>query len=201
MDAEVVGLPDQTKRQAKNFLAFLVVEFGEDGFQVDGFAAARVGMPAARNQGGQLFDAGFVEAEGFGGFAHGRFGLHGADGGDKGNPVGAVGAAHVMEHFIAAAAAKIEVNIGQTGARGVEESFEQQSVGDRIDGGDAQRVGDQRIGDAAACADGHGRFPRIAHHIGHHQEERREAVAVNCRQFVSEAGFVIWGWRFVRRAA
>ena len=90
--------------------------------------------------------------------------------------IGAVGSPHVIKHPVAAAAAKIEVDVGQVGAGGVQKALEQQAVGDRIDVGDAGAVGDQRVGHAAAGVDRHAGPAGKTGDVGHDQEQRRIAA-------------------------
>jgi hypothetical protein len=76
-----------------------------------------------RREGAERLARRRVQAECFGRLAYGRFWLHGADGGDQGDAVWAVGAADVLQHFVAAAAAKVEVYVGQAGAGRIEETL------------------------------------------------------------------------------
>ncbi len=56
----------------------------------------------------------------------------------------------VLDHLAAAAHAEVDVDVGHADALGIEEALEQQVVAQRVDVGDAQRVGDQRAGGRAA---------------------------------------------------
>ena len=80
-----------------------------------------------------------------------RFGFDGAEGDDLGHPVAAPLVGGVAQHLAAAAVVEVDVDVGHRRALGVEEPLEQQPVLDRVDVGDAQRVGHQRTGGRAAA--------------------------------------------------
>jgi hypothetical protein len=75
-----------------------------------------------------------------------RFGLDGAEGDDLGDAITAPFVRGIAEHFAAAAVVEVDVDVGHRRAFGVEEPLEQQPVGNRVDVGDAERVGHQRSG-------------------------------------------------------
>ena len=58
---------------------------------------------------------------------------------------------HVLHHALAAVHREVDVDVGHRLAARVEEALEQQVVADRVDVGDAQRVGHQRAGGRAAA--------------------------------------------------
>ncbi len=72
------------------------------------------------------------------------------EGDDLGHLVLAVFVDGVFDHLRAAVVGVVEVDVGHGDAAGVEEAFEDEAVGDGVDAGDAQRVGHQRPGAAAA---------------------------------------------------
>ena len=69
--------------------------------------------------------------------------LHGAEGDDLRDVRAAVLARDVLDDLAAAALAEVDVDIRQRHALGIQESFEDQVVGDRIDVGDPQAVRDE----------------------------------------------------------
>jgi hypothetical protein len=57
----------------------------------------------------------------------------------------------VVDHAVASVHAEVDVEVRHRHAFGIEEAFEQQAVAQRIEIGDAERVGDQRTGAGAAA--------------------------------------------------
>ncbi|MNZ46233.1 hypothetical protein D3C78_639110 [compost metagenome] len=86
--------------------------------------------------------------------AHHRLGRHGAEGDDLAHRVAPVGTGHVVDDPVAAFHAEVDVEVGHGNPLGVEETFEQQVVGQRVEVGDLQYVGHQRAG-ARAPAGAH----------------------------------------------
>ncbi len=68
---------------------------------------------------------------------------HGAEGDDLADLVPPVLLGNVLDHLLAAVLAEVHVDIGHGDPLGVEEAFEKQVVGDRVDIGDPDGVGDQ----------------------------------------------------------
>ena len=64
-----------------------------------------------------------------------------AEGDDLRDAVGAVFAAHVVDHLVAAVLAEVDVEVRHRHALGVQEALEQQAEADRIEVGDGQRPG------------------------------------------------------------
>ncbi len=109
-----------------------------------------------------------------------RLGLDGAEGDHLGDPVAAPLVGGVAHHLAAAAVVEVDVDVGHRRALGVEEPLEQQPVLDRVDVGDAQRVGDQRTGGrTAAGADPDVHRPRVVDQVGDDEEVRREALVAD----------------------
>ena len=77
-------------------------------------------------------------------------GFESSERGDLRDPVGAVFIFDILNDLGPAADAKIDVDIGHRLALGIEETFEQQDMADRIEIGDAQRVSHQTSGRRAA---------------------------------------------------
>ena len=78
--------------------------------------------------------------------AHHRLGRHGTKGDDLAHRVAPVLVGHVVNHPITAVHAEVDVEVGHGDPLGVEEALEQQVVGQRIEIGDLQHIGDQRAG-------------------------------------------------------
>ncbi len=86
----------------------------------------------------------------------------------------------IAHHLAAAAVVEVDVDIGHRGAFGVEEPLEQQPVRNRVDVGDAQRVGHQRAGRrAAARADPDVDRPCIVDQVGDDQEVGRKTLVAD----------------------
>ena len=77
--------------------------------------------------------------------------LQGAEGDDLRHLLAAVFLLHVVDHFVAAVLAEVDVEVRHRDALGIEEALEQQPEADRIEVGDGERVGDQRAGAGAAA--------------------------------------------------
>src|SRR5262245_41798252 len=58
----------------------------------------------------------------------------------------------VTENAVALVPGKIEVDVGRILSLRIEKTLEQESRGERVDVGNAERVGDDRVGDGAAAA-------------------------------------------------
>ncbi|MNQ31510.1 hypothetical protein D3C85_448860 [compost metagenome] len=103
--------------------------------------------------------------------AHHRLGRHGAEGDDLAHRVAPVGLGHVVDHPVTAVHAEVDVEVGHRHPLRVEETFEQQVVGQRVEVGDLQHVGNQRAGTrAAAGADRHAVVLRPLDEVHHDQE-------------------------------
>ena len=73
-----------------------------------------------------------------------RLGFNGAEGDHLGHPVLTPLVGGVAHHLAATTVVEVDIDVGCRRTLGVEESLEQQAVRDRVDVGDAQRVGHQR---------------------------------------------------------
>ena len=103
-------------------------------------------------------------------------GLDRAERGDLRDLVLAPPLGHVADDLAAPALVEVDVDIGHRDALGVEEPFEDQPVRDRVEVGDAHRVGDQRAGRrATARADRDALALGPLDEVGDHQEVGREA--------------------------
>ncbi len=186
VEAGMVGAADEAVGQPDNLALVNVGDGRQHVLNRLRGAAARVGVPAMGEDGDQGGERRVGQAVGLACLAHGRARLERVHRADQGHTVVAIGTADVVEHLVAPAAAKVQVDVGRAAARGAKEALEQQVVGHGINGGDAQAVGQQRVGDAAAGADRDVGPPRKAHQIGHQQEERRVAIVGNGRRLLRQ---------------
>ena len=82
--------------------------------------------------------------------AHRRLRRHRAVGDDLADAIATVFLRDVVDHLVAADHAEVDVEVRHRHTFGVEEAFEQQVVADRVEVGDAERVGDKRTRARAA---------------------------------------------------
>ncbi len=79
-----------------------------------------------------------------------RLGRQGAEGRDLRHAGGAVALLDVVDDTVAAVLAEVDVEVGHRHPLRIEEALEQQVVAQRVEVGDAQRIGHQRAGARAA---------------------------------------------------
>ncbi len=91
-----------------------------------------------------------VVAEHPGGVAGGRARRHLAEGDDLRDALAAVLVGDVADHPLASAHREVDVDVGHRLAAGVEEALEEETVGQRVEVGDLERVGHDRAGGRAA---------------------------------------------------
>src|SRR5581483_3691555 len=104
-----------------------------------------------------------------------RLRLQRAEGGDLRDFVGAVFLLDVADDLIAPADAEIDVDIGHRFALGVEKALEQQTVSDRIEVGDLERIGDEASRRRAAARPHRDAVVlRVIDEVGNDQEIARE---------------------------
>ncbi len=102
------------------------------------------------------------------------------EGGDLPDGVMPVFVADVVDHVLAFAHAEVDVEVGHRHALRVQEAFEEQAVGEGVEVGDAQRVGDQRAGARATSgADGDVRLLRPTDEVLDDQEVAGEAHRID----------------------
>ncbi len=82
---------------------------------------------------------------------------------------------------------EIKVDVGHRNAVGVEETLEDQSIFERVDQGDAQRVGDYRAGRGSACVVPDALLLGIAAEIPHDQEIGIETHFMDDAELVVQA--------------
>ena len=101
---------------------------------------------------------------------------HRAERRDLRHPVGAVFLLHVLDHAVAAVLAEVDVEVRHRHALGIQEALEQQAVAQRIEIGDAERIGDERAGAGAASRpDRHAVALRPVDEVGDDQEVAGES--------------------------
>ena len=118
-----------------------------------------------------------------------RLRLEHVEGDDLGHPVAAVPLDHVLDDLVAPVVGEVDVHVGHGLAAGVQESLEDQPVTHRIDGRDAETVGDQGRGRRAA-AGSHRDAPvlRVPDEVPHHQEVAGELHLLDDAELVVEPG-------------
>ena len=125
-------------------LVHLRVGFVE-GLQVgrDLQRAAQRHLELHRDQLGDLVDVLVRHAHDAADVAHGGAGGHGAEGDDLRDMVAAVFFVDVVDDFLAALVAEVDVKVGHRDALGVQKAFKDEAVADRVNVGDADAVGGQ----------------------------------------------------------
>ena len=125
---------------------------------------------------GEAVAAAVVEAEHAGGVAGRRARRHLAEGDDLGDRLAAVLLADVADHPLAPADREVDVDVRHRFAPGVEEALEDQALGERVEVGDLEHVGDDRARRrAAAGADGDAVLLGVADEVPDDQEVGGEA--------------------------
>ena len=125
---------------------------------------------------GETIAASVVEAEHASRVARRRPRRHLAEGDYLGNRLAAVFLADVADHPLAPAHREVDVDVGHRFAARVEEALEQQIVGQRVEVGDVERVGDDRARRrAAARADRDAVLLGVADEVPDDQEVGGEA--------------------------
>ena len=131
---------------------------------------------ARRHELGQLVTHRVGAVEHAGGVLDGGLRLDRPVGDDLADPLLAVLLRHVADDLAAAAVVEVDVDVGHGDALGVEEPLEDQAVRQRVEVGDAHRVGGQRAGGrATAGADADALVLGPVDEVGDHEEVPREA--------------------------
>ena len=111
--------------------------------------------------------------------------LDGAVGDDLRDPLFAVFLGRVTDHVAAAALIEVEVDVGHRDALGVEEPLEDEAVYQRVEFGDAERVGDDRAGRRTpARADPDALAAGVGTEVGDDEEVAREPHLADHVEFV-----------------
>ena len=121
----------------------------------------------------------------------------GDDVGDLRGVVAAVAVVDVLDRLLAQVRFDVDVDVGRPVALGRQEPFEQQLVGHRVDGGDAQCVADRRVGRRSPALAQDVVLPAEPGDVVHHQEVARELQRLDDFQLVLDLG--VGPWRAVGR--
>ena len=114
--------------------------------------------------------------------------LHRPEGDDLADRVTTVLVTHVLDHLTPALVAEVDIDVGHRDPLGIEESFEEESVLDRVQVRDLKRIGHQRPRRGpSAGPDGDTLFARPANEIPGNEEIARIPRLHDDRQFVVEA--------------
>ena len=93
---------------------------------------------------------------------------------------------HPADDLVAAVGVEVDVDVGCALAASVEEALEEQVVADRVDGGDAEQVGDDAVGRRTApCAANAAGFG-FGHHLVYDEEELGQFESTDDQQFFGE---------------
>ena len=98
----------------------------------------------------------------------------------------AVAAVDVLDHLLATLGLEVDVDVGRGGPFGREKALEDQVVGQRVDGGDAQQEGHQRVGGRAAALAADALPARKAHDVPDDQEVVGQPQLPDHRQLVRQ---------------
>ena len=149
-------------------------------------------LGAGRDRLRDLVDEAVRQAEDAADVAHHRLRRHRPEGDDLRDLVLAVLPAHVLDHLAAPVHAEVDVDVGHVDAFGVEEALEEEVVRERIDVGDAHRVGDERAGRGAAPgADRDAVVLRVFDEVPDHEEVAGEAHGLDDVDLALEAVLVL----------
>ena len=144
-----------------------------------------------RDGGDEAVHGGIGDAEDAPDVAQHGFGGHGAVGGDLRDALCTVFFRDVFDDFVAAFHAEVHVEVRHGDAFGVQEAFEEEVVGERVEVGDFQGVGDEGAGTRAASgADGDVLVFRPLDEVGDDKEVAGEAHLVDDAEFDVKAGVV-----------
>ena len=166
-----ISTPSSSKSQAKR--------------AVQGQVAGDIGRVAGIERLGQPVDGIGREAERLGDLAHRRAGAVGDDGADHGGVVLAVAGVEVLDDLLAAVDVEVDVDVRQR-ARLVDEALEEELVGDRVDLGDAQAVGHDRVTGAPPPLADDLAAPRELHQVPDDEEELGQVGAVDDVELVRQ---------------
>ena len=125
-------------------------------------------------------------------------GCHGAERDDLHNTVTAVLAHDVVDDLLASLEAEIHINIGHGDSLGIQESLKEQIVAERIEVGDAQRVGhDRTCRRASSRTYRNPVIPRKFNIVPHNKEIIHEPHVPDRLQFVGQSVFDLFRDRMI----
>ena len=125
------------------------------------------------------------EAERLGHLAHGRACPVGDDRADHRRVIGAVAFVEVLDHLLAAVDVEVDVDVGQR-PRLVDEALEEELVRDRVDLGDAEAVGHDRVAGAPPPLADDPAFAGELHQVPDDEEELGEVRALDDIELVGQ---------------
>ena len=134
---------------------------------------------------GQRVDPLGREAERLGHLAHCGARPVRDDRADHGGVIGAVAGVEVLDHLLAPVHVEVDIDIGQR-ARLVDETLEEELVLDRVDLGDAQAVGHDRVAGAPPPLADDPALASELHQVPHDEEELGEVGAVDDVQLMGQ---------------
>ena len=134
--------------------------------------------------------------ERLGHLAHRASSSVGDDGADHGGVIGAVLGVEVLDHLLAPVDVEVDVDVGQR-ARLVDEALEEELVLDRVDLGDAEAVGHDRVAGAPPSLADDVVRARELHEVPHDQEELGEVGPIDDLELVGELAQRALGNRLV----
>ena len=182
-------------------LGVFLLELPELGDFLDGRLERRV-RPDGRDELGDLVHFGQGHFENAADVADGAAGGHGPERDDLGRVGLAVLLGHVLDHFLAAAAAEIHVDVGKADPFGIQEPLEEEVVLDGIDLGDAQAIGDHAPGGrSAAGSHGQADFPGVLDEVPDDEEISGESHLLDELDFQVETVLVFLERMSVRSVA
>ena len=100
--------------------------------------------------------------------------------------LGGVAVLDVVDDLIAAARIEVDVDIRHAHTAGIEEALEEEVVGDGIDRGDAENVGDDGVGGRASTGAADTVLAREAHDIPDTEKEGGQSHLLDDRELVGE---------------
>ena len=118
----------------------------------------RLGQRHVQREGnglGHLIHGGIAHSQHAAHVSHHGLGLHGAEGDDLRDVIRAIFARHVIDHLLPAFIAEVDVQVGHAHALGVQETLKEQVVFERVQHGDAQRIGHDAARAAATAGTDH----------------------------------------------
>jgi hypothetical protein len=176
-------LPGKIERQGQARIGRVQVEIG-------GMAFLHAFLRPAPDLAGQCAGHVFRQPQCLADLAHRAAGTKAADHGSEGGMLVAVGLIDPLNDDFPPFMLEIDINVGRLVPRARDEPLEQQSMPDRVDRGDAERVADQRIGGRSTPLAQDALAPGEADDRVHGQEVRRIAHLMHQPQFVLQQPFV-----------
>ena len=118
--------------------------------------------------------------------AQGAAGAEGDEGAGHGHVLGAVTPVEVLDDFFAARGVEVDVNVGDVGAFGGEETLEDEGVGVGVDGRDTEQIGDEGVGGGAAPLTADALRAGVAHDVPDDEEVVGQAGGGDDAEFIGQ---------------